>query len=674
MNKATRYEYIVYISLFALIAVFFRQHTLLSMASNQVSQMPLVMRSLDPGFLLNDWYVNEMSGLNGRTFFIALVAGAARVFGFEAAYFGLYLAGTLFSAGVIYYATVRVFRAGETAGLIAAMLVMSWELIDFGAVLQVANLNLIPAHLTKSMSLLALCFAMQRRGLACGLLAGLTSLLQPLLGVACGIMALGALFTVALIKIDADWRPRLQIDRPLLTSAALGSLCLLPFAVFWANLSATALDLETYVYTVATIRNPHHYLPSTWGPTRYLQMGLFLLATGLLFIAWRRSLFSGSGSRNPTGNNSLAVSLSGSSHVPSAVSSASPPAKNRDNAFLQSYLLVFAAGLTLLCILGYVFVEVWPIRAVVTLQAYRYLYIVLWFAMIFAAIAVVQVGTEGSFVKRCVFCLLLIGANGTLQPLVFTIGAGAYLQWTRHPDRRVSGGELALAAAVSFMFLESFRDYHADMSHILLSLIVAAVASFVLTIQQSRTRLTTVAASIALVVMAATWAGPRLTPLANLVSERFNLYSYPTFDALTSHADRLDVGFAGLIETATFANRQLPEDAVFLTPPNFGAFRIFAERAIVVDFKSWTFGDPAGWLERIRNVYGALDGAGGFPMMARLDERYQSIDDSQIARVAERYGARYAVLHLKTGSAYPAVFEGESYKIVEIRPDTKESE
>lgn len=646
MNKFIRYEYAVYLALFALAAVFFRQHTIVSLASNQVSQMPLVMRNLDPGFLINDWYVNEMSELNGRSFFVGLVASTARILGLEGAYFTLYLLGVLLSAGVIYYATARVFKAGETAGLIAALLVMSWQLHDFGTVLQVVNNNLIPAHLAKPLSLLAIVMAMQGRGAACGIIAGLTSLLQPLLGVACGIMALGALLVVATITIEAKWRPVIKIRRPLLMSVAIGFLCLLPFAVFWARLSSSALDLESYIHVVATIRNPHHYLPSTWGPTQYLLTALFLCATAVLFAALRRSPFP----------------------EPSNTGAEPTLATSPGNEILahQTYLLVFSAGLILLCVFGYLFVEVWPIRAFVTLQAFRYLYIFLWFAMIFAAIAAVHVRREGSFAKCCVFCLLLLGTNGTLQPVIFLLGAGAYHQWTRHPERRMLAGEMTLAAAAGFLILTSFRDYHPNMAGILLSLIVTALAIFTMTFRQTWFRLALLAGLAGSMALVMTFAGHRLSTAATEVSERFNLYSYPTFDAVAADIDHHNKIMAGLLETAAFAKRQLPKDAIFLTPPNFGAFRIFAERAIVVDFKSWTFSDPADWLERIENTYGALQGPGGFPMMGRLDERYKDIDDRKIAGIAEQYGTRYAVLYLTTETNYPSVFEGQRYKVVSI--------
>ncbi|TQV72451.1 DUF6798 domain-containing protein [Denitrobaculum tricleocarpae] len=664
MNKFIRYEYILYIVLFALAAVFFRQYTIVSLISNQVSQMPLVMRELDPGFLVNDWYVNEMSGLNGRTFFVALVAGTARILGLESAYFALYLLGVLFSASVIYYATARVFKGGETAGLIAALLVMSWELHDFGEVLQIVSADLIPAHLAKSLSLLAILLALQGRGAACGIIAGVTSLLQPLLGVACGIMALGTLLVVATVTIEAKWRPVIKFKRSALMSGAAGFLCLLPFAVFWARLSSSTLDLESYVHVVATIRNPHHYLPSTWGPTQYLLTALFLCATAILFAALRRSPLPEASARVPGTEPATADS----------------PAK----AILahQTYLFIFAAGLVLLCVLGYLFVEVWPIRMFVTLQAYRYLYIFLWFAIIFAAIAAAQIGREGSFAKCCVFCLLLLGANGTLQPVIFILGAGAYYQWTRHPERRLQVSEMALAAAAGFLILVSFRDYHPQMAGILLSLVVAALAVLAMSFRQTWLRLALLACLAGSMGMVATFAGQRLSTAAAQMSERFNIRSYPTFDAVMTDDEGQNRTMRALLEAAAFAKRELPEDAVFLTPPNFGAFRIFAERAIVVDFKSWTFGDPAGWLARLENAYGALDGPGvdtgealdessgqglgGFALMRRLDARYKEISDRKIAGIAQQYGVRYAVLYRATETNYPAVFEGRRYKIVAL--------
>jgi hypothetical protein len=339
-----------------------------------------------------------------------------------------------------------------------------------------------------------------------------------------------------------------------------------------------------------------------------------------------------------------------------------------DTLLKQSYLIVFASGLSLLCILGYLLVEIWPVRAIVTLQAFRYLYIPVWFGVIFTAIALARVLRHGSFAKRCVYSLLLIGASNVVQPLALLIGAAAYAYWARLPDRRLTMAEAALAALLLYPILTGLHGYSADMPRILLSLSVAFVAVFVSTVPQPAVRLATLGTIIVTITLGAVFAGDKMESAATKIGERFKLYSFPTLDLVASHADQLSETLAGLVELATYSKSTLPKDAVVLAPPNFGAFRIFAERAIVVDFKSWTFGHPKAWYDRMNAVYGALDAPGGFPLMERLDDRYREINDAAISRIADDYAASHAILHRATLTDYPVLMTTMDYKLIEITP------
>jgi hypothetical protein len=120
------------------------------------------------------------------------------------------------------------------------------------------------------------------------------------------------------------------------------------------------------------------------------------------------------------------------------------------------------------------------------------------------------------------------------------------------------------------------------------------------------------------------------------LSPILRLCAYPTLESVAKDARRRDKTLVDLTQLANFAKTSVRADAVVLTPPNFGAFRVFAERAIVVDFKAWAFGNPTVWRERLTGVYGDFGDARGFELMAYLDEAYREIDDGGMARIAER--------------------------------------
>ena len=90
-------EAISYIILFSLVVIVLQGYTLLSLGSNQVSQIPLLLREIDDGYLVEDWYVNEMSGLSARFFYIQLLALFSKLIGLSATYLLFHIIFTVIS-------------------------------------------------------------------------------------------------------------------------------------------------------------------------------------------------------------------------------------------------------------------------------------------------------------------------------------------------------------------------------------------------------------------------------------------------------------------------------------------------------------------------------------------------------------------------------------------------
>jgi hypothetical protein len=108
-------------------------------------------------------------------------------------------------------------------------------------------------------------------------------------------------------------------------------------------------------------------------------------------------------------------------------------------------------------------------------------------------------------------------------------------------------------------------------------------------------------------------------------------------------------------------------DAVFVVPPNFGVLRFVGQRALVVDFKSIPFQDQhmREWRERIRQVYGDVQG-GGVAANRALEEAYRKVADARLHDLAVRYGATHAVLFADTPTALPVLAVNEAYRLVRL--------
>jgi hypothetical protein len=124
-------------------------------------------------------------------------------------------------------------------------------------------------------------------------------------------------------------------------------------------------------------------------------------------------------------------------------------------------------------------------------------------------------------------------------------------------------------------------------------------------------------------------------------------------------------------EIAEFANRNTPEKALFLTPHNFGFFRLSAERAIVADFKSFPFTDRAmlEWYERIKDCYGSPEplNRSGFDNEPLMTGNYAALDDTKLKELQKQYNFTYAVLFSETATRYETLFSNEKYKIIALQ-------
>jgi len=96
--------------------------------------------------------------------------------------------------------------------------------------------------------------------------------------------------------------------------------------------------------------------------------------------------------------------------------------------------------------------------------------------------------------------------------------------------------------------------------------------------------------------------------------------------------------------------KHTPLDAIFLVSPGEQIFRLHAQRAIVVNFKSppQLTTELPQWRDRLQDVLGmpSLAPLADFrgDMMGHLDELYDAVPDQTILAAARKYGAEYILL------------------------------
>ncbi|MGH0028601.1 MAG: DUF6798 domain-containing protein, partial [Myxococcota bacterium] len=313
-------------------------------------------------------------------------------------------------------------------------------------------------------------------------------------------------------------------------------------------------------------------------------------------------------------------------------------AERRDAGAFSFLFPPLAVGL--LCVGGWAFVEPWPSRLWVTAQPYRLLYLVKWQGFLLLGWWFGRWIAAGRL-PQVLLAWIAFFSTGAAQPLV-TFGCGLADRLDTALRRRIPELPPLLFAAVALLAALPFQVLLAHGREVLC---VAVAAVCVLALREPGSRW---GRGVAVAVVAAaslfTFTTDSLRPVARFADHRGP-------DA----------------ELARFAKQALPRDAVVHVPPGLGSFRLLAERAVVVDFKALPFAEHAlrEWKSRIADAYGVEDG-GGFPALERMDENHRQVDDAQLAEIAARYGASYAVLYAETRTERPVLYENDVYKLIEL--------
>jgi len=622
------------VTVMAFYALLLRKFALFGPASSSLSQLPVIMHFADPQVLAADWYTQSMSGLSPRYFYFRTMAVLAGVVGLPAAY----VAGqvvALVSVGVVtLYGAVKAFNLSRTAGAIAGMLAVSVSAFNLGSNVEIINNTFIPKSIATPLGLLAMVLAMRGSYLGCAIAGAAGSLFQPVYGLFPGAMAL---ISVAIVR---PWRSERESARARSAVArlALGLAIITGVAAWWSSLAGVDVGPDEAVQIVAFIRNPHHFRFSAQ-PASAWALALCLLTAGTaMVICWRRI--------------------------------AGEDAK-RDLALRT--MLEMCGLIALMWVVGFFAIEVIPSKLGLALQPMRYVFIPLWLCIIATAAVATHFLLASGPLARWGWSLCLLAGNAWTQPLLLLIGSISALRVSRESSEaelaqsRDRAGKWLLVPAL-VVTVAAFAS-SGKIVQLVCGLVVALLALGLTRKFQGDARATVFSWAPLMglgLVATIVWGLPGLSPRSFAAIAAF----LPTEERIVQRAAERDRGFAAILDISRQARELTPKDAVFLTPPNFGPFRIVARRAIVVDFKAWPFRTPGAWLERLTDCYGETEGEAGFELVESFARRYREVDDVHLRAIAERYSATHAVLYRETPSAFPTLAEGDVYRIVSLVPES----
>ena len=586
---------------------------------NQIEQIPIVLRQLDPSYLTNDFFVSTSIEFGPRFYFTKLLAWTCQLMPLPGAFYLFTLLANLALIAVTQWAARTIVGADRLGAALAAVMAVGVSSFHLGDAAQVHYKLFGPASLSIPGALWAVGLGLRGRPIAAALVASIASLPHPLYGIEGGAIALGAAFFALLFPPDQRQDSATRIDgrrtslswRTALVKTTAGAAILgAAVLIFWwwpyRAANTPVLPAGEFFEIYARFRTPHHHLPSQFRLQDYVTTAVFIVAIGLAFERWALSV-----------------------------------APRSAALLLFPMLAVFAA-----CVAGTLFTEVWPIRAVLTLQTFRLLSILKWLGYLLLGwlLGTYWQRPPNALARPLAAMSLLSG--GASHALV----TAAALLLIRLRDRLFLGaspnfwiGFMAVLAGILWIRLGALDEW----IYLIAALGLAAAFSQV---RRSAKIFSTLLA-----------AGFVLGLALNRGSEPFvNLPALvPVFDFADHRGAQAEVARA--------AAKCTPPDALFVTPPSFGVLRIIGRRAVVVDFKSFGYQDDKlrEWRERIRVVYGDVEG-GGVAANEALDKAYRATSDAHLRQIADRYGATHALLYSETATGLPELYVDGTYRIVEL--------
>ena len=592
---------------------------------DHAEQLPVIYRLMDAGYLVNDFQTNSATAFGPRYYFAQMMAALGSVFLLEAVYAALYLLVYIAIALVTAFAA-RDITGSAIAGIAAATLVgASLSVFHLSTPARVTDVQLIPRFLAMPFALYAVWQGIRGNPLQSALATVPAILIQPLLGLETAALGLAAAIAHRSALLT-DWRLA-ELPRRFWREGA-AALIVFAASLFWlvpslATGAQDALSSEEFVRIYGHIRHPHHIIPSAWDWEQYALGALFAGAVAAsLAELWRhrRDTDGGRGNQAPM----LAITI------------------------------VFAAiGVALAC--GYLFVEIFPTRLFAVAQTFRLTVIFAWLGWLIIAYSIAW-AIGGGVSRRS----LLVMASSISAPTLALYKTIAYI---RRLPRGDSGRDIrrmmllaplaaiALAGAVSALHL---FEMPRGVTLFLLAIGFVAAAAASVSMRRACVALAGLACVLALTLGALyldrTDRLPSLPPISDAIARQ-----QPRF-TIEEAADRFYARYR--VDLARAAREHTPPDAVILIPWHWSEWRLFSERAVVVDWKFAMFSDEGmrEWNDRYNAIY-AFPGGAGYPT---------AIGDDGLAELRRRYGFDYAVLPVGAGFRLPSVLNTSRWKLADV--------
>ena len=587
-------------------------HGYLYAESDQLEQLPLIRRYLDPSFATGDYSVDAMSNFSPRYYFVAFMGRLAKVVPLDVLYLLLTCLQHAGIAAVTFFAARKLFKSSDLPALIAMVLVMVLGSIELGGAAHLVASYMLPRSLMLFLALWCVWEGINLRPARSAMLAMVGSFIHPQVALQAAAISFGTIGVSLYFKVaDVSSIERDQSRKQWLWWLGAGTAFGLFNFVFWfLPLRGQSLSRESLDYLIR-FRAPHVHLPSMYAIEQYIGMLLFVIAGVLLWKMWYD---------DPATDRPLA----------------------RRFGIAASLVLAF-----LLC--GYIFVEWIPLGPFLSAQAFRAVSFVKWFALLLLGGVIAKLITD----SRPAGAWFMASAFGQSQPAIVFVGT--LLEYLKQKwSTSLSNSSYRLLFILALLAqLSLLAVYRGGREALALIVVFSVVLLFVFVKHSLLRNSAAIVGTIAVFCVLLASINALKLPIPRSITSRIVEPKTPN-----------EVAIEGI---AKFAQTHTPRGSIFLTPPDFGRFRLASERALLVDFKMFPFSerDIHEWRARMNAAYGPITGA-GWTALESMQENYKKISDSKIRELAGSYNLSYVVLPSETPTNLLTLFSNETYKLAKI--------
>ncbi|MFP4120608.1 MAG: DUF6798 domain-containing protein [Coleofasciculus sp.] len=585
-------------------------------SSNNLIEVPPVLSLLNPDLYPKDFYVQDTLQITPRYYYQYLMYFTAKVgLGLPLTYFLYYLIS--FSSFILgLYALGKRFSDARLPATVLAFL----GLVAVDGTIGYVSLfrsEPIPAIFAMGLTIWGIYFCFCKRWIFGYLFFGLACIIQFLVGIIPGLLMAPMLF------LEAKRTNKLpSILFTFLTLGILACLVYVPMVVS-GNTGTGIIDNAEFVYLYGHIRQPHHIIPSSW-PTRLWRNLVLFMAGGLLCIKSSESLSS----------------------------------EDKFNLVIVIFTSFFAI------LLGYLFVEIYPLSLFAKLQLARTTPFAQLMVLIAISLLVYEHYQQGN---RAVSLLLLITPilhNGAI--LLFCVAVGLIILKAKNSFQLVQSRKVTWITVFVLLLLFAFYPPPSSLTEALNRVFWKSALFFVLAspfIWEEfflATRRIKIITTSALAFTSCTFLGLGLWEvlpgnLSDFFQKRITLYQVPG-DSLTKLALR-------------FRQESSP-DALVLSPPSLTKFRFYSQRSLVFTFNSSPYTDSGlrEWANRIETVLGATK-----PPLSwhNVDALFQKRSSSELVTIARKFDANYILTRSDWHANIPGVVVDREWKWVLYKIDNQ---